>query len=336
MNKKHPILLILTLFLFGFVHAQEEQEFKIEHDASKQNTTCYTLTTDNIWKVGAIWSKTKVPINQDFTYKFKVNFGNKPDPAGADGIAFAFAQNNRIVDVTGGQYLGVRNLAPSLHLEMDVFQNIDAPDDFNDPNVSHLAFFKNGDGKHRGVNCLSKTPSNDGWIQFHDTKTNVQDGNWYTIELKYVKNTNQLSVLVDNVLRNTITIDIANDIFNGQTTAYWGIISSTGGMSNQHQVCFLWDSANSIKANVDYVLPTAFSPNGDGLNENYFVATANGNNVKRLLIYNRWGQLIYDGMNNWNGMHKGKVVPSGVYLVVVEIEKPSGDIEKVAGDVTVF
>lgn len=317
-------------------YAQEIQNLKTEHKAIKKNKTCYQLTNDKAWEVGAVWSENKVPINQYFSYKFRTNFGTKAEPLGADGICFVFAQNNRIIDSTGGQYLGVRNLAPSLHLELDVFQNINAPDDFNDPNMSHLAFFKNGDGKHRGANCLTKTPTNDGWIQLHETKTNVQDGQWYDIEISYNYSNKQLSAYVNNVLRNTITVDISKDIFGGQTEVYWGITASTGGESNVHEVCFEWDTTNQQKPEIDYVLPNAFSPDGNGLNEIYFVSTANGTQVARLLIYNRWGNLLFDGPNSWDGSHNGKIVPPGVYLVVAELLRTDGSTEKVTGDITVF
>ena len=338
MITKHLVSLLIAAILPTFLLAQEIQDLKLEYGASQNNQACFTLTADKEWEVGAIWSKTKVPINQDFSYTFKANFGSKQDPLGADGIAFVFAQNNRIIDTTGGQYLGVRNLAPALHLELDVFQNINAPDDFNDPNMSHLAFFKNGDGKHRGVNCLTKIPSNDGWIQLHETKTNVQDGAWYDIEIRYNATSKQLDAYVDNSLRNSITLDIANDIFNGQTTAYWGITASTGGASNVHQVCFNWDTTQTTNAEKDYVLPNAFSPDGNGpiINENYFVVTANGTQVTRLLIYNRWGQILFDGPNKWDGSHNGKTVPPGVYLVVAELQRLDGSTEKVTGDITVF
>ncbi len=336
MRKNNLILPLFFLISTGICQAQNIQNLKTEHKAVQQNKACYTLTNDNIWEVGAVWSENKVAINQDFSYNFKANFGTKADPLGADGMAFVFALNNSIIDKTGGQYLGVRNLAPSLHLELDVFQNINAPDDFNDPTVNHLAFFKNGDGKHRSTNCLTKTPTNDGWIQLHQTKTNVQDGLWYDIEIRYNNTTNELSAYVDNALRNTVKVDISNEIFAGETMVYWGITASTGGSTNVHQVCFDWDTTNQITSKKDYVLPNSFSPDGNGLNEMYSISTANGTEVSRLLIYNRWGELLFDGPNGWDGKHKGKVVPSGVYFLIAELERSDGTTEKVTGDITVF
>jgi gliding motility-associated-like protein len=64
-------------------------------------------------------------------------------------------------------------------------------------------------------------------------------------------------------------------------------------------------------------VPTAFTPNGDKLNDN-FAPIIPG--VKRLLgfsIYNRWGQLVFHTNTigqGWNGMLNGKAVPAGLYV----------------------
>jgi gliding motility-associated-like protein len=56
-----------------------------------------------------------------------------------------------------------------------------------------------------------------------------------------------------------------------------------------------------------FYVPNAFSPNGDGIND-YFGGT--GTNIKtyELLIFNRWGNLIYntdDMLKPWDGRYKG-------------------------------
>ncbi len=317
------------------LNAQNYQALKTEYSAQKQNKSCYTLTPKQDWSVGGIWSKNTVPINQDFSFRFRVNFGTNKDPFGADGIAFLLALENEIKDSSSGKYLGVKNIKPSIHLELDVFKNITGDIDFNDPDQSHLAFFKNGNGKHLDTNCLTKDNFNDGWIQLDAAKTNVQDGNWYSIKVEYNYSLKQLTAYVNNVKRNTIDIDISKDIFNDINNVYWGITSSTGGASNHHQVCFLWDTTQ-IETPKEYVLPNAFSPNGDGINELFEVKTLSEIKVNRYLIYNRWGQLIYDNSVPWNGIFNGKISPNGVYLVVVELQRSNGETFKITGDVTLF
>jgi gliding motility-associated-like protein len=39
-------------------------------------------------------------------------------------------------------------------------------------------------------------------------------------------------------------------------------------------------------------------------------------------VYNRWGQVVYDGKNNnyqgWDGIHNGRLAPSDVYVYRVK------------------
>ena len=66
--------------------------------------------------------------------------------------------------------------------------------------------------------------------------------------------------------------------------------------------------------------------------------------IRRLNIYNRWGGTLFSASNfvledpagNWDGIYKGKVINSGVYLYHAEIEFLDGRIERIAGDITVI
>jgi len=200
-------------------------------------------------------------------------------------VALVFALEDEIKDTQSGQFLGIKGISPSIHLEMDMFKNVDGPLDFNDPDESHLAFFKNGNGEHLDPNCLSKIPSNGGWIGFHTTKSNVQD-----VELQYLAISRLLSVYVENSFRHSITVDIKEDIFNGESNAYWGLLGSTGGVSNKQQVCFDWDTTEQ-NGGVKYVMPTVFMPNGDNLDDEFFIFTKDGYTIGKMWIYNRWGEL---------------------------------------------
>jgi gliding motility-associated-like protein len=66
-------------------------------------------------------------------------------------------------------------------------------------------------------------------------------------------------------------------------------------------------------------LANAFTPNGDGKNDTYKAVAIDGTNVASLKIYNRWGELVYDGDNStgWNGMVNNVPQPSEVYTCFV-------------------
>jgi gliding motility-associated-like protein len=73
--------------------------------------------------------------------------------------------------------------------------------------------------------------------------------------------------------------------------------------------------------------PTGFTPNGDGVNDLLRVPGLNKNKLRRLSIFSRAGQLVFNTTNlndGWNGSLKGLPQPSGVYVYYLEMEGLSG------------
>ncbi|WP_247232543.1 gliding motility-associated C-terminal domain-containing protein [Telluribacter sp. SYSU D00476] len=69
-------------------------------------------------------------------------------------------------------------------------------------------------------------------------------------------------------------------------------------------------------------LPDAFSPNGDGLND-VFAAKGILFESFQMLIYNRWGEVVYrstDSSQGWDGTINGEKAPEGNYIYRVEIK----------------
>ena len=64
--------------------------------------------------------------------------------------------------------------------------------------------------------------------------------------------------------------------------------------------------------------PNSFSPNGDGINEQYNVGGRSVDEIEYIAVYNRWGQRIFEADSNmpWDG----KEAPIGVYTVNVFIK----------------
>ena len=71
----------------------------------------------------------------------------------------------------------------------------------------------------------------------------------------------------------------------------------------------------------DIVLPNAFSPNGDGMNDTIRPVYACVNNIE-MSIYDTFGSLIYYEnnleLNGWDGSLNGKLAENGNYLIVVK------------------
>ena len=63
-------------------------------------------------------------------------------------------------------------------------------------------------------------------------------------------------------------------------------------------------------------IPSAFTPNGDGLNDTFGVK---GEGIKNyhLFIYNRWGEVLFESTNpkqQWEGSFSGQPAEQGTYV----------------------
>ena len=76
--------------------------------------------------------------------------------------------------------------------------------------------------------------------------------------------------------------------------------------------------SNTISVEKPYALyaPTAFSPDGDGIND-YFNVVGQGLTNYIIEIYNRWGQMVFKSTNidnQWDGKFQQKNSPPGTYV----------------------
>jgi len=90
---------------------------------------------------------------------------------------------------------------------------------------------------------------------------------------------------------------------------------------------------------VKFYVPTAFTPNHDGLNDFIRPIPAGIKNILYFRIYNRWGQLVFDLKNDprgWDGTIGGKLQGSGVYAWIVEGVGLNDLVYKQKGTVTLI
>jgi gliding motility-associated-like protein len=68
-------------------------------------------------------------------------------------------------------------------------------------------------------------------------------------------------------------------------------------------------------------IPNAFSPNQDGKNDHFGLEGIGLLNTE-LVIYNRWGEVIFkseNGHQKWDGTYKGTPVQPGIYLYSAKV-----------------
>lgn len=85
---------------------------------------------------------------------------------------------------------------------------------------------------------------------------------------------------------------------------------------------------------------TAFSPNNDGKNDEFFV-TGHGISPDgyHLLIYNKWGEIVFETKDykaKWDGKIKGKIIEGGVYTWLLIYKNTNGIGNQITGRVTVI
>lgn len=103
-----------------------------------------------------------------------------------------------------------------------------------------------------------------------------------------------------------------------------------------------------LNATRNIFIPNAFSPNGDGVNDEFRIYPCNGvTRINGVMIYDRWGNQVYQGMGAevsrglfcagglplWNGENRGERMNMGVYVYVIEVEFLDGERLLYRGDV---
>jgi gliding motility-associated-like protein len=70
-------------------------------------------------------------------------------------------------------------------------------------------------------------------------------------------------------------------------------------------------------------VPTAFTPNGDGINDRWYIPGLQIYPDAEVMIYNRWGQEILRSKNYnnnpWNGEQNNRALPAGAYTYMIRL-----------------
>jgi len=114
--------------------------------------------------------------------------------------------------------------------------------------------------------------------------------------------------------------------------SYWLQVTNECGTTSDTGMVIEQPNLTSIE------LPDAFSPNADGINDEYFISAMTQAESFRLDIYNRWGRLMFsttDASNAWNGEGDNGTVVGGTYFVVLTYYNCFGEETKRNGTILV-
>jgi gliding motility-associated-like protein len=96
------------------------------------------------------------------------------------------------------------------------------------------------------------------------------------------------------------------------------------------------DIAYSVERSV--AVPSAFSPNGDGVNDILYIRGYRLRTV-RLRIYDRWGVLVFETDNKaigWDGTYKGQPQGNAAYAYTLEATFTDGTYKQLNGSITLL
>jgi len=139
------------------------------------------------------------------------------------------------------------------------------------------------------------------------------------------KNTYQIGGTTETITANSFDLRLSADdgISKQMITA----------QSNYGTNEVLRSNTLTLKYEFTVYVPSAFTPNGDGLNDTLeFYGIPAGNAV--IKVYSRWGQLLYsstDTENGWDGTVSDSVAPEGTYLYEIVLETPDGGLLRQKG-----
>ena len=124
--------------------------------------------------------------------------------------------------------------------------------------------------------------------------------------------------------------------------------------------CVVTDTLHiNVSQDAQFFMPSAFTPNGDCLNDNFEINVLGASNLD-VRVFSRWGEELFhnpnqaNGMSNpddveaeclsglvnpreaWDGTFKGEPMPNGAYTYQVDVTMFDGTVRAMSGTVTIL
>ncbi len=95
----------------------------------------------------------------------------------------------------------------------------------------------------------------------------------------------------------------------------------------------------TVREGCDFTLPNVFTPNFDGINDTWCSPLPACADEQTLTIFDRWGGALYQVTGTsvcWDGLSNGKAVNPGVFVYLLELNRPGKETQYMRGEVTVL
>ncbi|MCG2616591.1 gliding motility-associated C-terminal domain-containing protein [Terrimonas sp. NA20] len=86
------------------------------------------------------------------------------------------------------------------------------------------------------------------------------------------------------------------------------------------------EATDTVKVFVykDVFVPNTFTPNGDGVNDTWYIPALSAYPNFELAVYDRWGHLVFQAKKSnvhWDGKFKGQPLAMGVYVYILDLKE---------------
>ncbi|MGZ3897591.1 MAG: gliding motility-associated C-terminal domain-containing protein [Flavisolibacter sp.] len=119
------------------------------------------------------------------------------------------------------------------------------------------------------------------------------------------------------------------------STLYRVRVSGPNGCETEDSI---WVAVNIADPEKGFLVPNAFTPDHDGLNDCFGIRHWGAVTDLHFSIYNRWGQLIFQTSNPadcWDGTYRNARLPSGTFVYLIRANTLCGRVER-KGTVTLI
>jgi gliding motility-associated-like protein len=130
-------------------------------------------------------------------------------------------------------------------------------------------------------------------------------------------------------LLKTISSNYDSYMWNTGETTSSILVNQTGTyyVTVTQNTCNASDTVQVLPGDCDIYIPNAFTPNNNSRNETFGVVENAAVQNFSMQIYSKWGQLIFtsnDITRKWDGTFKGKNMPNGNYVWIVNYTNSRG------------
>ena len=131
--------------------------------------------------------------------------------------------------------------------------------------------------------------------------------------------------LLNNIVIETESLDL---ILTPITTSTYTLVADNEGCNSQ--------KSTTINRLLTLKIPEMFTPNGDGVNDQWIIEGSENYPQLYVSLYDRWGGQVLEesagSYSSWEGKRNGKDSPDGIYFFVI---RASNDSETIKGTLTI-